>query len=315
MDRRSLFAGSLATTAGLRLSLSCFPSDCLGTVLFGWPECLGGRLKVPQRVAAHGAESSEPVPGKGRRQTRYTGLSGSRSALARRCKCGGKTARRGTFYRCPPPTLLSLLPGQAGGGPATLCAPLALSPGGTWPSSPSNFLPPAAGGVALRCSDASTPGFQHRGRAGSRVSSSTVAFLYISAFLCVLVSTCPCLSQFLSLILDLAYRIRSGFVSLSFSFPLFFLGCSRVSVTFIFSAFSPSYLIFLCFFPLSASLLSSLLPGPPEHHQLPYSETPCPGENTPALLGTSRYRDLLSQSRRRLGDGSRVLLSGLSGGG
>ena len=206
-------------------------------------------------------------------------------------------------------------PAKLGGGPATLCAPLALSPGGTWPSSPSNFLPPAAGGVALRCSDASTPGFQHRGRAGSRVSSSTVAFLYISAFLCVLVSTCPCLSQFLSLILDLAYRIRSGFVSLSFSFPLFFLGCSRVSVTFIFSAFSPSYLIFLCFFPLSASLLSSLLPGPPEHHQLPYSETPCPGENTPALLGTSRYRDLLSQSRRRLGDGSRVLLSGLSGGG
>ena len=58
------------------------------------------------------------------------------------------------------------------------------------------------------------------------------------------------------------------------------------------------------FFPLAACLLSSLLPGPPEHHQLPYSETPCPGENTPALLGTPRYRDLPSQSQRRLRTGS-----------
>ena len=274
---------------------------------------------APQSPAAGGSARSRELrtsPRKGAPANpvhRPLGLS-KRACSLLQVRRKDRQARNFLPLPAPYPALSAPRPSW-GGGPATLCAPLALSPGGTWPSSPSNFLPPAAGGVALRCSDASTPGFQHRGRAGSRVSSSTVAFLYISAFLCVLVSTCPCLSQFLSLILDLAYRIRSGFVSLSFSFPLFFLGCSRVSVTFIFSAFSPSYLIFLCFFPLSASLLSSLLPGPPEHHQLPYSETPCPGENTPALLGTSRYRDLLSQSRRRLGDGSRVLLSGLSGGG
>nr|CAI9693335.1 unnamed protein product [Rangifer tarandus platyrhynchus] len=39
--------------------------------------------------------------------------------------------------------------------------------------------------LGARCSDASTPGVQHRGRAGSRVSSSTVAFHSISAFLCL----------------------------------------------------------------------------------------------------------------------------------
>ena len=220
------------------------------------------------------------------------------------------------FLPLPAPYPALSAPRPSWGALATLCASLALSPGGTWPSSPSNFLPPAAGGVALRCSDASTPGFQHRRRAGSRVSSSTVAFLYISAFLCVLVSTCPCLSQFLSLILDLAYRIRSGFVSLSHSLsPCFSWDVPASPLLYLFrflSVLPYFFMFFFFFFPLSASLLSSLLPRPPEHHQLPYSETPCPGENTPALLGTSRYRDLLSQSRRRLGDGSGVLLSGLS---
>lgn len=145
-------------------------------------------------------------------------------------------------------------PGPSWGAPATLCAPRALSPRGTWPSSPSKFLPPAAGSVALRCSDASVPGVQHWGRAGSRVSSSTVAFHSISAFLCLYLSV----SESVSFSNSLAYRIRSGFVSLSFSFPLFFLGCSRVSVTLSF----PLSLCLTLFFSLyffSSRCLSPLI--------------------------------------------------------
>lgn len=162
------------------------------------------------------------------------------------------------FLPLPAPYPALSAPRPSWGAPATLCASLALSPGGTWPSSPSNFLPPAAGGVALRCSDASTPGFQHRGRAGSRVSSSTVAFLYISAFLCVLVSTCPCLSQFLSLILDLAYRIRSGFVSLSHSLsPCFSWDVPASPLLYLFRFLSVLPYFFM-FFSLSLPLSSHL---------------------------------------------------------
>lgn len=149
---------------------------------------------------------------------------------------------------------------------------------------------------------------------GTRWVSGVVLDSYLPlcfCLLCVLVSTCPCLSQFLSLILDLAYRIRSGFVSRSLS-SCFSWDVPASPLLYLFSFLSVLPYYYYYFPPLAASLLSSLLPGHLEHHQLPYSETPCPGENTPALLGTSRYRDLLSQSRRRLGNGSRVLLSGPS---
>lgn len=149
---------------------------------------------------------------------------------------------------------------------------------------------------------------------GTRWVSGVVLDSYLPlcfCLLCVLVSTCPCLSQFLSLILDLAYRIRSGFVSRSLS-SCFSWDVPASPLLYLFSFLSVLPYYYYFFSPLAASLLSSLLPGHLEHHQLPYSETPCPGENTPALLGTSRYRDLLSQSRRRLGNGSRVLLSGPS---
>lgn len=93
---------------------------------------------------------------------------------------------------------------------------------------------------------------------GTRWVSGVVLDSYLPLYfclLCVLVSTCPCLSQFLSLILDLAYRIRSGFVSRSLL--LFFLGCSRVSVTLSFQLSLRLTLFLFLFFP--SRCLSSLI--------------------------------------------------------
>lgn len=246
-------------------------------------ECLGGRLKVRRQVAAHGP-GLRTSPGKGAPASpvhRPLGLS--------KRACSPLQVRRKdrqAWNFLPLPALYRALcsPAKLGGRRP----PSALH----WPSAPGRHGLPALA-TATSC-----------GRCGSAVlgrfytASSTSGTLGLGCrprqlpslafcLLCVLVSTCPCLSQFLSLILDLAYRIRSGFVSRSLSSC--FSWDVPASRYFIFSAFSPSYLIIIIFFPLSfASLLSSLLPGHLEHHQLPYSETPCPGENTPALLGTSR---------------------------
>lgn len=125
------------------------------------------------------------------------------------------------------------------------------------------------------------------------MSSSTVAFLSISAFLCLSVSLSVSDSDSFSgsphplrVSLFLFHSLSPCF---SWDVPVCLLFCLFRCLSVL------PYFLFL-FLPLAACLclpLLSLLPGLPEHHQLPDPEAPCPGEHTPAhLLGTSRYRDL-----------------------
>lgn len=198
---------------------------------------------------------------------------------------------RGTFYRRPPSTLLSPLPGRGGGRWPPSALRWRSAPGAARPSRPGNFLPLAAGGRGLRCAGASTPSVRHRGHAGSRVSSSTVAFLYFCLPLPLSLSVSDSDSfsgspHPLRVSLFLFHSLSPCF---SWDVPVCLLFCLFRCLSVL------PYFLFL-FLPLAACLslpLLSLLPGPPEHHQLPDPEAPCPGEHTPAhLLGTSRYRDL-----------------------
>lgn len=214
---------------------------------------------------------------------------------------------RGTFYRRPPSTLLSPLPGRGGGRWPPSALRWRSAPGAARPSRPGNFLPLAAGGRGLRCAGASTPSVRHRGHAGSRVSSSTVAFLSISAFLCLSVSL------FLTLILSLAHRTRSGsHCSFFILFLPVFLGmfpCACYSVS---SVVSPSCRIFsFCFclsLPVSLSLsyLSCLVLPNTTSSQIPrllvQESTLRPTFWAPPGTEISRYGDLPNRGRKGRGD-------------
>lgn len=292
MDRRSLFAGSLATIAGLRLSLASPLFLCLGRVLSGRPGVLGW---APQSPAAGGrAQSRAPRVGPGAGAPanpirRPPGLS-KRALPLLQVPREDRDARN--FL--PPPALYPAFSATRPrwGALATLCAPVALGAGGGSAFSPRQLSPTSCG----------RPGAAVRGR--FYTVRPTPGTRWVSG-----VFLDGCLPLYFCLPLPLSLSVSDSDSFSGSPHPL------RVSL-FLFHSLSPCfswdvpvcllfclfrclsvlpYFLFL-FLTLAACLslpLLSLLPGPPEHHQLPDPEAPCPGEHTPAhLLGTSRYRDL-----------------------
>lgn len=281
MDRRTLFAGSLATIAGLRLS--CFPSlpcNCLGRVTPRPPEWPGGRRKVLQRVLGSGVQP--PCRSRGRGAGgRAEGFPSFPSAVpaAAGAEGGPRGTRRGTLCRRPPSTpLLSYPADQGGGGTGPLRVLVTLAGGQLGISTPATFSPPAAGKQELRCTNAFNTA-RHQGRCGSRVSSSTVALV------CFCLPLPDSLNAPLPFILSVGCSVSDsvfpGLAPLILRLSLFLFhslfSCLSwdVSVCLLFNRFSLSpVLLYFLRFCLSLRISSPFLicPTRPPEHQLPNTE-------------------------------------------